>query len=106
MAKHLTVQDKIVIHLASYLRYAEEFECPEEMTQAGIANAIGKSRAQTTLELKVLRDEELVSERVSHVKGAKSKRKVYNLTAAGMQLVQNLRAKSSADAEGKYASLG
>ncbi|MCK5037877.1 MAG: tetratricopeptide repeat protein [Thermoplasmata archaeon] len=91
MPKHLTVQDKIIIHLAAYQRYAEEFECPEEVSQAGIATAIGKSRAHTTLELKALRDAELVSERVSHVRGAKSKRKVYNLTAGGIQLVQNFR---------------
>ncbi len=91
MPKHLTVQDKIIIHLAAYMRYAEEFECPEEVSQAGIAGAIGKSRAHTTLELKALRDAELISERVSHVRGAKSKRKVYNLTASGIQLAQNLR---------------
>ncbi len=91
MPKHLTVQDKIVIHLAAYMRYAEEFECPEEVSQAGIASAIGKSRAHTTLELKALRDAELISERVSHVRGAKSKRKVYNLASSGIQLAQNLR---------------
>ncbi len=91
MPKHLTVQDKIIVHLAAYQRYAEEFECPEEVSQAGIAVAIGKSRAHTTLELKALRGAEMVAERVSHVKGAKSKRKVYNLTAEGIQLVQNLR---------------
>ena len=78
--RHLTVRDKILVHLAPYLRFAEEFECPEEMSQVGISVAIGKSRAHTTLELNRMKGADLVVERLAHVRGTKSKRKTYTLT--------------------------
>ena len=82
--RRLTVQDRIIIHLAGYIRYAQEFECPEEMSQAGISKAIDKSRAHTTLELSRMKESNLVTERLAHVKNAKSKRKTYNLTAEAL----------------------
>ena len=78
--RRLTVRDRIIVHLASYIRYAQEFECPEEMSQAGISAAIGKSRAHTTLELSRMKEADLVTDRLAHVKGARSKRKTYYLT--------------------------
>ncbi len=74
------MRDKILVHLASYFRFAEEFECPEEMSQAGISVAIGKSRAHTALELNRMKADDLVVERLAHVQGARSKRKTYTLT--------------------------
>ncbi len=74
------MREKILVHLAPYSRFVEEFECPEEMSQAGISVAIGKSRAHATLELNRMKEAELVTERLAHVKGARSKRKTYTLT--------------------------
>jgi len=74
------VRDRIIVHLAPYSRYSEEFECPEAMSQAGISLAIGKSRAHTTLELNRMKESELVVERLAHVKGTKSRRKTYSLS--------------------------
>lgn len=88
--KKLTVRDRIIIHLAGYSRFAEEFECPGEMAQAGISAAIGKSRAHTALELNRMKDALLVVERLAHVKGAKSKRKTYNLTAKAMAMEREI----------------
>ncbi len=82
--RRLTVRDKIIIHLASYTRYADDFECPEEMSQVGISTAIGKSRAHTTLELNRMKGLDLITERLAHVKGAKSKRKTYVLSAEAL----------------------
>ena len=76
----LTVRDRIIIHLSQYSRFSEEYECPEEMAQAGISLAIGKSRAHTTLELNRMKDADLLAERLAHVRGTKSKRKTYTLT--------------------------
>ena len=78
------MRDRIIVHLAGYIRYAQEFECPEEMSQSGIAEAIGKSRAHTTLELNRMKDIDLITERLAHVKNARSKRKTYNLTAEAL----------------------
>lgn len=74
------MRDRIIVHLAPYSRYADEFECPEAMSQAGISQAIGKSRAHTTLELNRMKEADLVTERLAHVKGTRSKRKTYTLT--------------------------
>jgi tetratricopeptide (TPR) repeat protein len=79
--RSLTVRDKIIVHLAPFSRCADDFECPEAMSQAGISIAIGKSRAHTTLELSRMKEDALVSERLAHVSGTKSKRKTYTLTA-------------------------
>ncbi len=78
--RRLTVREKILVHLAQFSRYAEEFECPEAMSQAGISLAIEKSRAHTTLELNRMKEDRFVTERLARVKGAKSKRKTYTLT--------------------------
>ena len=80
----LTVRDKIVVHLSAYNRYADEFECPEDMCQSGISQAIGKSRAHITLELNRMKEAGLVYERNARIKGAKSKRKTYLLTSSGL----------------------
>ncbi len=80
----LTVRDRIIVHLSAFNRYADEFECPEEMCQSGISMAIGKSRAHITLELNRMKEAGLVYERNARIKGAKSKRKTYLLTQAGI----------------------
>ncbi len=82
--RRLTVRDRIIVHLAGYTRFADDFECPEEMSQVGISTAIGKSRAHTTLELNRMKESNLIRERLAHVKGAKSKRKTYVLTAEAL----------------------
>lgn len=80
----MTVRDRIIVHLYPYIKHAEDFECPAEMCQAGISNAIGKSRAHVTLELGRMMEAGLLHERMAHVKGARSKRKTYSLTATGI----------------------
>ena len=78
------MHDRIVLHLAQYSRYREQFECPKEISQSGIAEALGISRAHAALELKKLKEkEEEVEERLAHIKGGKTRRKVYFLTFKG-----------------------
>lgn len=73
------MRDRIIVHLAPYSKYADEYECPQAISQAGISIAIGKSRAHTTLELNRMKEAGLVAERLAHVKGTRSKRKTYTL---------------------------
>ncbi len=78
------MHDRIVLHLAQYSRYREQFECPKEISQSGIAEALGISRAHAALELKKLKEkDEEVEERLAHIKGGKTRRKVYFLTFKG-----------------------
>jgi tetratricopeptide (TPR) repeat protein len=88
--RHLTVKELIITHLAPLSRYADEYECPEGMAQAGIAMAIGKSRAHTTIELNRMKGDSLVNERLAHVKGARSKRKTYTLTAEALGMERKI----------------
>ena len=87
----VTVGERVLVHLSWYLRYSDAFECPRETTQDGIAGALGISRAHAALELKRLKTSVRVEERMAHVAGARSRRKVYFLTPAGAGAARALR---------------
>ncbi|TLZ72724.1 MAG: hypothetical protein E6K10_01775 [Methanobacteriota archaeon] len=86
-----TVGERILVHLSWYLRFADAFECPRETTQDGIARALGISRAHAALELKRLRAAARAEERMAHVVGGRSRRKVYFLTPGGASAARSLR---------------
>src|SRR5213594_1556143 len=87
----VTVGERILVHLSWYLRFSDAFECPRETTQEGIAKALGISRAHAALELKRLKGSSRAEERMSHVAGARTRRKVYFLTPAGAGAARALR---------------
>ncbi len=87
----VTVGERILVHLTAYVRFSDAVECPHEMTQDGIAHALGISRAHAALELKRLKASGRVEERSAHVPGARSRRKVYHLTPSGAALARGLR---------------
>ncbi len=87
----VTVGERILVHLGSYVRFVDAFECPRETTQEGISRALGISRAHAALELKRLKGSSRVEERMAHVAGARTRRKVYFLTSAGVTLSRALK---------------
>ena len=87
----VTVGERILVHLSGFLRHLDSFECPPEMTQDGIADALGISRAHVALELKRLRSAGRVEERMAHVANAKVRRKVYALTPSGQEIARRMR---------------
>ena len=87
----VTVGERILVHLSGFLRHADSYECPVEMTQDGIANALLLSRAHVALELKRLKSTGKVQERMAHVANARSRRKVYELTPAGQEISRRMR---------------
>src|SRR2546426_11677603 len=87
----VTVGERILVHLSGLLRHADLDECPVEMTQDGIANALLLSRAHVALELKRLKSTGKVQERMAHVANARSRRKVYELTPAGQEISRRMR---------------
>ncbi|HYV08774.1 MAG TPA: ATPase, partial [Thermoplasmata archaeon] len=82
----VTVGERVLVHLSGFLRHADAYECPIEMTQDGIAAALSISRAHVALELKRLKTTGKVAERMAHVANARSRRKVYDLTPAGQEI--------------------
>ena len=83
--------ERIVVHLSWYLRFSDAFECPRETTQDGISKALGISRAHAALELKRLKASARVEERMAHVAGGRTRRKVYFLTSSGAGAARALR---------------
>src|SRR2546428_493403 len=87
----VTVGERILVQLSWYLRFSDAFECPRETTQDGIAEALGISRAHAALELKRLKASARVEERMAHVAGGRTRRKVYFLTSSGAGAARALR---------------
>ncbi|MFO8109967.1 MAG: tetratricopeptide repeat protein [Thermoplasmata archaeon] len=86
-----TVKDRIIIHLYTYHASLTKQGMPYELSQPGIADAIGISRPHLSQEIrKMIQDEPtLVKEEVMRVKGLKRKRKVYFLTPKGVLKAQS-----------------
>ncbi len=87
----MTVGERIVLHLSQYTRHRESFQCPPEVTQKGISDRLGISRAHAAIELKRLKEMGEVDERVAHVTKAKTRRKVYFLNLRGENRAREMR---------------
>ena len=81
---HLTVQNKILVHLMDYRTNREDFEVPFQVTQSGISEAVNIQQKHLPRALKKLKNENFLEEKMMHVKGVKQKRKVYFLTDEGI----------------------
>ncbi len=90
----LTVAQRILLHLSAYARYREEFECPEAVTQKGISGILELSRSHVALELKKLIDGGEVEVHLAHVRGAKSRRKVYFLAYGAERKAASMKEKA------------
>src|SRR4030067_986851 len=75
LLSQVTVGERILVHLGSFLRFSDAFECPRDTTQEGISRALGISRAHAALELKRLKASAKVEERVRPVGGARPPRR-------------------------------
>jgi hypothetical protein len=82
---HLTVMNKILIHLMDYRTNRNDFEVPYEVTQSGISKAVKIQQKHLPRTLKKLRSMNYIEERMNHVTGVKQKRKVYFLSEEGIQ---------------------
>ncbi len=79
----MTVSERILFHLNSYVKFEDKYEVPFDVTQDGISQACSISRAHAAIELKKLKATGVVDEKLSHVRRGKSRRKVYSLTMQG-----------------------
>ena len=86
-----TVGERILVHLSAFERYANEIDGPEEVTQGGIGEALGLSRAHVALEVRRLITAGRLIQRLVHVRGSRHRRKAYFLTGVGDARVAALR---------------
>jgi tetratricopeptide (TPR) repeat protein len=88
----LTIQERIVLHLSAYSSQRDAYSVPREVTQAGIAGALGIRVAHASREVRKLVESALVDERDAAVQGARRHQKAYFLTASGVQEAAKMRA--------------
>ena len=89
--RDLTVKERILLHLFDFNRHADEYEAPLEVTQSGIAKAVGIRVTHVTQYVKPLTLWELVEDDLRHIQRQARRRKAYFLTPAGRQRVASLR---------------
>jgi ATP/maltotriose-dependent transcriptional regulator MalT/DNA-binding MarR family transcriptional regulator len=88
---HLTVQEKILIHLLEHTKYEDRFELPYSLTQDGIAEVVGVRRSYVSSANRELIEKGLLAEKLSHVKGEARRRKTYYLSPEGKAEAEKLR---------------
>ncbi|MGD0817285.1 MAG: hypothetical protein ABR986_02665, partial [Methanomassiliicoccales archaeon] len=98
MPSPVTIGERIILHLAQYSKFKDDFDAPIDVSQDGIAEALRISRAHAAIELKKLKESTFVEERIAHIRRGNTKRKVYYLNKAGEDKANSLKA--YADREG------
>ena len=88
----LSVKQKALIFLNKYrsLDSSDIYNTPWELTQDGVANALCISRAHACIVLNQLKSEEMLEEKITHIKNGKIRRKSYFILPAGMEEASNL----------------
>ncbi len=89
--RHLTVKERIQLHLFDYARFAEAYEAPPEVTQERIAHAAGIRIPHVRQYLRPLIAEGLIEERTSHIQRSPRRRRAYFLTPRGRFQAASLR---------------
>jgi len=89
---NLSVKQKALIFLNKFksLDTTDIYNTPWELTQDGVANALCISRAHACIVLNQLKSEDMVEEKITHIKNGKIRRKSYFILPAGMEEASNL----------------
>ena len=89
----LTVNEKMVLHLRRYDRYYDDFIVPPEVSQNGIAGALGTSQNHISKAAKKLMALKAITSRLARVEGEPRRKKVYFLTSKGFEIAEEIRSK-------------
>ncbi len=87
----LTVRDRIVVHLADFTSVEREAQAAPDVTQEGLARAVGIQQRHVPQYVRPLMAQGLVAERIGHVRGARQRKKAYSLTSDGRSEAARLR---------------
>ena len=87
---HLTVDERVLLHLANFSNMEADIESPFALTQQGIADSIFVLRSAVPRSLKGLEKKGFVSESLSHVRNTSRRRKAYFLTLEGRIHINDL----------------
>ncbi len=89
----LTVNEKMVLHLRRYDRYYDDFIVPPEVSQNGIAGALGTSQNHISKAAKKLLALNAITSRLARVDGEPRRKKVYFLTSKGFEIAHDIQTK-------------
>jgi predicted transcriptional regulator len=79
----LTVRDRILVHLESFTQNQTDHQLPAEISQQGIAWAVGVFQRHISQYIRPMIVEGLVSEESRYIRGGRQHQKVYFLTKQG-----------------------
>jgi hypothetical protein len=79
-----TVRERILLHLASFSVNAEDHEVPFEVTQEGIASAVGIKTRHLIQNIRPMIADNLVIQKSTYHRGGRQRSKVYFLTGKGV----------------------
>jgi DNA-binding MarR family transcriptional regulator len=89
---HVTVNQRILVHLLGHVRWVDRGDAPPQVTQQGIADALRVRRSHVTLALQALAQKGLVEYRTTRVVGGARRKKAYGLTPIGYERARETRA--------------
>src|SRR5438046_2151899 len=79
----LTVKEKILLHLAYFSEHHNDHRVPREVSQKGIAEAVGISQKHLSQYIRPMIKADLVLERSSYILEGRQRQKVWFLTELG-----------------------
>ena len=83
LREKLTVRDRILVHLGSFIPNQTDHQLPAEISQQGIAWAVGILQRHISQYMRPMIYEGLVSEESRYIQGGRQHQKVYFLTKQG-----------------------
>ncbi len=94
-AIHLTIGEKILLHLLNNMEHEEELVVSQEATQHGISTGLGIRQSHVSYDVNILEGKKLLTSSVKHVRHLKRRRKAYFLTQQGYRQAKSIRSKAS-----------
>lgn len=95
---HVTVKEKILLHLLNYSKHKDEVEVPAQVSQDGLAKAVGVRRSHIASALKDLKEKGQVEEKKARIFDEKRRKNAYFLTEIGqneaLRLKESIREKN------------
>ena len=87
----LSIEKRIILHLANYTRYRKKLIIPNEITQQGIANAIKIRIEHVSRSIKKLIQDDFIYMRSARIIEANRVKKAYFLTKNGKNYVSEIK---------------
>jgi len=88
----VTLNQKVLVHLLPFARYADRWDAPVPITQQGIADTLRVRRSHVTLALQSLANHGLVTHDSMRIAGGTRRRKAYFLTPHGYERARETEA--------------